>query len=722
MVGGYTGKILRVNLTTKTIGKIDTAQYEAFGGGHGMGSAIFFDLVGDQLPFGGFDPRNVISIMTSPFSGTFVPSSGRSEVQGLGPMLYPIEWFGHSSFGGRFTAQLKYAGWDGVVVDGASSDPVWINIVDDKVTIESAKGIWGMNTWDAQQEIIRRVMPNLRYGEWAEFTESHLVSPANDSHIADPSGSMAYWFAENHFTTQVPAVVCCGPAGETKSRLGCLVHGPGSQASLCGFGGVFGSKNLKAISAIGTGGVPIADPKAFLEARLWFRQFLWDVDDPYQADKYEGRGLYSLIDGQPSGGNVLNGQVPLIPARAAACASCPRGCRMRLATGESNEAVCAGTMAVNVRPPQAAGGPPAPGAGGFGGGDSKLSREGNDLMTKLGLGHWQFMPLQSYVVSLYQRGLLGKGKKIDCDLPMDEAGSMGYYDTLMRKIAARVGIGNDLSEACARFAEKHGMLQDDLNNGNLKLTYWGTAEHYDTRVEVEWGFGSLFGERDLMQHMMANYPLHWMALTGSPYLSAEEVAKLYTDAMVPYNGDPFMVDYSETGNYSDSKVKQVAWVKHYEKFWTGAGGFCGWRWPMCITNNTPDHRGPTPDAEPKFWNAVTGKNITFAEGMETGHNIYTLDRSIWVLQGRHRDMEKFPDYVYNEKSKGNILPMYQNGKWSYETGAGRTLDRAKVEEFKTKFYKFEGYNPDNGYPTRDTLEKAGLRKVADLLQSRNRLG
>ena len=219
MAGGYTGKILRVNLTTKTISKIDTAQYEAFGGGHGIGSAIFFDLVGDQLPFGGFDPRNVITIMTSPFSGTFMPSSGRSEVQGLGPMLYPIEWFGHSSFGGRFTAQLKYAGWDGVVVDGASSDPVWINIVDDKVTIESAKGIWGMDTWDAQQEISRRVMPNLRYGEWAEL-------------------------AENRFSTQVPAVVCCGPAGETKSRLGCLVHGAGSQAALCGFGGVFGSKNL----------------------------------------------------------------------------------------------------------------------------------------------------------------------------------------------------------------------------------------------------------------------------------------------------------------------------------------------------------------------------------------------------------------------------------------------------------------------------------------------
>ena len=135
----------------------------------------------------------------------------------------------------------------------------------------------------------------------------------------------------------------------------------------------------------------------------------------------------------------------------------------------------------------------------------------------------------------------------------------------------------------------------------LRLTYWGTQEHYDSTTEVEWGFGSLLGERDLMLHMMANYPLHWMAMSGDPYLTAGEAAKLYTDAMVPYNGDEFMIDYSDgpTGIYSDSKVKQVAWVKHYEKMWMGGGGFCGWRWPMCITNNTADRRGPTPEAEPE---------------------------------------------------------------------------------------------------------------------------
>ena len=679
MTGGYTGKILRVNLTTKSISTIDTAKYEEFGGGHGIGSALFFDLVGDQLPFPAFDPRNVVMIMATPFSGTFMPASGRSEVQGLGPMLYPVEWFGHSNFGGRFTAQLKFAGWDGIAVDGASDEPVWINIINDKVTIESAKGVWGMDTWDTQEEISRRVIPSLKYGEWADLNVG--------------------------YTTQIPAVVCCGPAGENMSRLGCLLHGPGSQAALCGFGGVFGSKKLKAISAIGTGGVPIANPKAYMDARLWFRQFQWDVDNPREPERFAKQG-YMLISGRPSGGNVLNGQLPLVPARAAACASCPRGCRMRLASADSNESVCAGTMAVRVQ------------------GGQKLSRQANDLMQKYGLGHWQFMPLQSYIQSLYKRGLLGKGKQIESDLPMDQSGTMGFADTLMRKISNREGIGKDLAEGCARFAEKYGLYKEDVASGVLPLPYWGTADHYDARIEAEWGFGSLLGERDLMLHMMANYPLYWMANSGDPYVTAEEAAKLYTDAMEPYNGDIFMVDYSDgpTGIYSDSKVKQVAWVKHYEKFWIGSGGFCGWRWPMCITNNTADRRGPTPQAEPKFWNAITGKNLTFGDYMEIGHKIYTLDRSIWVLQGRHRDMEVFPDYLYTQKSRGSHLPMYIDGKWTYGTGAGRTLDREKVEEFKTKFYKFEGYNPESGYPTRATLEKMGMKKVADLMQSKGKLG
>jgi len=443
-----------------------------------------------------------------------------------------------------------------------------------------------------------------------------------------------------------------------------------------------------------------------MDARLWFRKFQWDVDNPREGDRFTGFP-YSLISGSPSGGNVTNGQLPLVPARAAACASCPRGCRMRTASSDSNESVCAGTMIFSVP-----------------GNANKFTRKANDLMQKYGLGHWQMMPILSYIRSLNQRGLLGKGKKIESNLPFDQPNTMTFAEMVMRQISTREGVGNDLTEGAARFAKKYGLYDEDVSNGSLRLSYWGTQEHYDSRVEAEWGFGSLLGERDLMLHMMANYPLHWMAMSPDPYLTAEEAAQLYTDAMVPYEGDPFMVDYSEgpTGIYSDHKVKQVAWVKHYEKFWIGAGGFCGWRWPMCITNNTADRRGPTPEAEPRFWNAVTGKDLTFADGMEIGRKIYTLDRSIWVLQGRHRDIEIFPDYVYDQKTRGAVMPMYIDGKWTYDKGVGRTLDRAKVEEFKTKFYKFEGFDPKSGWPKRKTLEKLGLKKLANTMKKKGKLG
>jgi aldehyde:ferredoxin oxidoreductase len=298
----------------------------------------------------------------------------------------------------------------------------------------------------------------------------------------------------------------------------------------------------------------------------------------------------------------------------------------------------------------------------------------------------------------------------------------------MRRMARREGIGDALSEGLARAAIQWGRYEEDSASGLLPCAYWGSVEHYDPRVEVEWGYGSLLGERDIMMHSF-NYPLHWMPMAMmregvEPYLSAEQAVKMVAATMIPYAGDEFMMDYSEgpTGIYSDHKVKQVAWHRHYERFWIDSTGFCGWRWPMFFTDNTIDKLGATPEAEPKFWNAVTGKNITFAEGMEIGRKIWNLDKSIWVLQGRHRDQEVFPGYVHNKPSEAHVMPVYENGKWSYGTNAGRKLDKAKFEEWKTRFYDFEGWNTTNGWPKRSALESVGLKKVADTLQSKSKLG
>ena len=86
-------------------------------------------------------------------------------------------------------------------------------------------------------------------------------------------------------------------------------------------------------------------------------------------------------------------------------------------------------------------------------------------MQKYGLGHWQLMPLLQYLNSLNTRGLIGKGKLMECDLPLDKTDAPGYAKMLMDAIANRKGIGNDMTEGAARLAEKYGLLEDDLHKG-----------------------------------------------------------------------------------------------------------------------------------------------------------------------------------------------------------------------------------------------------------------
>ncbi|MCP5103957.1 MAG: aldehyde:ferredoxin oxidoreductase, partial [bacterium] len=225
-MNGYAGKILRVNLSAGKVSTIPTKKYEHWVGGHGMGSAIFWDLVKDKT-IDGFNPANVVTIMTSPLSGTLVPAaSGRTEVQGIGVQSYPVGWFTRSNFGGRFGPMLKFAGWDGIVIEGKADKPVWIDIRNEKIEIREAGSLWGLGTWETQEKIWHRVMAGQDFGDWMSLD-------SKDKTVR---------------TTRKPAVLAIGPAGENLSRMACLIHDAGCAAGQGGFGAVWGSKNLKAIS------------------------------------------------------------------------------------------------------------------------------------------------------------------------------------------------------------------------------------------------------------------------------------------------------------------------------------------------------------------------------------------------------------------------------------------------------------------------------------------
>ncbi len=680
---GYAGKILRVNLTTGQISSIDTSKYEEYGGGYGIATAIFWDLC--VAPGGwdlqdAFDPRNIVTLMSGPMAGTLVPFAGRTSVSGLSPQAWPINWFSRSNFGGSFAPMLKLAGWDGVVVEGKSENPVYINIVDDKVTLEDAKPLWGLDTWETQEEIWRLQSINapVRYGsEWQKLG--------------------------NNFTTLRPSIVTIGQAGENKARIASLVHGAGSGAGQGGYGGVFGSKNLKAIVVIGTGSVKVADPRAVMDAKDWFE------------------------DNWPRGQGINSG--------VASCMGCNRTCRARdRAFGKESNCMDGAWYNLPVPPWTRT--------------DATDRLKAADFIQKYGINAFdaafggamtavvpgqQIQPATPdatgagwYVRRLYDMGVIGPGKEVDTyPLPMEMYDKVEFAEAFAMAIAKRIGIGDLLAEGTFRFAEKIGRLSDA--NDILRYPAWGCVWHW-TLPSIEWAYGSLMDSRDINHHSLNN-----QIGSRGKNISCEELVNILATETPPFNNDPFMFDYSwqgeqayRTGIYSDHKAKFVAWHQHYGTYYMESLLYCDTALANFYSSTRADGKGATPQTEPAFYNAVTGKNVTFADGIEIGRKAWNLKRAIMVLQGRNREMEKFAGFMHKPgasfPSRGGGVPVYDGSKWDWTPGDDMYLDEQGVEQWKTAFYKFEGWDTKTGYPNRKTLEDLDLKNVADLLQAKNKLG
>ena len=214
--GGWTGKILRVDLSTGVISKEDTSKYKDYIGGVGLGYKILWD----EVPSGtkAWDPANRIIFGVGPLSGTGAPLSGRVSVISLWP-VHPDELPGSGHMGGHWGAELKFAGYDSLIIQGKAAKPSWIYIKDDIVEIRDAGRMWGNGIYRATSDILDIMGPE----------------------------------------AQVAAI---GQCGENLVRVSNVMTGRSHSAG--GVGSVMGSKNLKAIGVIGTGGIKIAaDKKAW---------------------------------------------------------------------------------------------------------------------------------------------------------------------------------------------------------------------------------------------------------------------------------------------------------------------------------------------------------------------------------------------------------------------------------------------------------------------------
>ena len=140
-MNGWMGKILHIDLSDSKISEIETQPYaEKYLGGRGLASRLYWEKVTPDIK--AFDPGNRLIFMTGPLLATGAQGAARMSVSGKSPMAYP-EGYCYGSMGGYFPAELKRAGWDGLVIDGRASKPVYLFIDNDKVEIRDAAWVWG---------------------------------------------------------------------------------------------------------------------------------------------------------------------------------------------------------------------------------------------------------------------------------------------------------------------------------------------------------------------------------------------------------------------------------------------------------------------------------------------------------------------------------------------------------------------------------------------------
>lgn len=219
--GGYAGKILRIDLSreTSSVEPLPAEMARRFIGGAGFGIKHLFDEVEPSTdPLG---PDNILVFASGPFTGAGVPCASRMSVTAKSPLTGAV---GMALSGGEFPTELKFAGWDAIIIEGKAERPTYLAIMGEEVRFRNASHCWGTLTFDCQQII------------------------------------------KNELGDQNVRVCCIGPAGEHLCKIACIIN-ERRAVGRKGLGAVMGSKNLKAVAVRGTDEVQVASKEKFERAR-----------------------------------------------------------------------------------------------------------------------------------------------------------------------------------------------------------------------------------------------------------------------------------------------------------------------------------------------------------------------------------------------------------------------------------------------------------------------
>ncbi|MFX1522968.1 MAG: aldehyde ferredoxin oxidoreductase family protein [Promethearchaeota archaeon] len=620
MVNGYAGKFLEIDLTNNTVEEIIFSDkiLQDYIGGRGLGVKILWDRLGNKWetidPLG---PENILLMLTGPFTGYFL--GARICVTGKSPQGNGIIG---STVAGEFSMELKCAGYDGIIFTGKAEKPSYVFICDDHIEIKDASHIWGKTSRESMRVLIKdsindikKINPN--YGEFKE-----------------------------------PSVLYIGPAGENKSRVAAVAAKYTHAAGYGGYGGVMGSKNLKAVVVKGFGALPeVFDQDKMLELIQQFSNSVFAIE--FFRRWGTGSGGYTF-GADSSSEPVRNWQEEwhneqgyrgeefdkLWIKKYWGDYGCPVTC-LKLAVlrdGKYEGAIC-------DNPDYELEAFLGPNLGIF-------SPEQNIYLSyiieELGFCGIQGGAILGFTGELFQRGIITKEDLGGINL---EWGNADAFAELARKIAYREGIGDILAEGIYRAA--------------LKLEEMKKTEVLKYAIHLK---GMAIGAHGLRsgKDMVTTTPIG--------YSVSVQAGDHTSSAALPIDG-------------RGSELRSIM---------SDSGVYCNFTTFTLAFAQIAD-----------FYFAVTGWELTKENWFsEKGLRILQLQRAVSLLGG--------PDAVWRSK-QDDTLPSRFWEPLPSGPHKGESLDKEAFEKLKAEYYAIVGWN-EEGVPTSEILQKLELKDVESKLK------
>ncbi len=630
---GYTGRILHVDLTNRNIDieDRDEAFFRSYLGGRGVGYHYLMKMVAPRID--PLSPDNILVLATGVMTGSPLAASCRFAAVGKSPLTGTA---GESEAAGFFGPELKKAGFDAVVFRGRAETPVYLWVNDGKAEIKDATSI------------------------------SQLGSKEVEDAIREEMGSSKIRVAQT------------GLAGINQVLFANITNNLGHFNGRNGFGALMGSKNLRAVAALGSDKIKFFDPDFLNQtAKNYARSFR---DNPL------GEALYTygttafpellsaagalpvdnfrrsaLDDPTPVSGDTYN---TLLLQKRKGCYSCPIQCKRGIALddpkygidsrygGPEYETISALGTNLNIV-------------------DLKAIAKGNEICNRYCIDTITAGMTIAFACECFQEGVITKEDTGGLQLRFGDADLMIQ---LLELIARREGFGDVLAEGSARLAKKWGVEDEPFH---LAVKGQEISMH-DPRVKVGVGIGfavSTYGA----DHMTAAHDPMFTDENSSMFKSAKPLG---------------MYKPMPATEITNEKVRGYMQL---EKLWRMMDAL-----GLCVFGYAP--RGVMPlDVMVQSINAVTGWNASLYELMRAAERGSALARSFNSREGFSIKDDRLPERLFDPKPDGPA-----SGKKIFEE-----------EDFNNAvalYYEMINCDPETGRPGRGKLMELGLDWVEELLE------